>query len=159
VQVLSASSVTGNVSGFTQITILIPADLTSLGNVPLVIQFGDASSQQGITIAIAAPPPPIPPLLPPSHLQAVAIGSMQISLTWDNSNTNATGFQVERKSGTSGQYALLAIVSNTTNYLDNTAAPNTTYTYRMRSHRKEQRAFPTTPMKRVQPPQRHRRQC
>ena len=77
---------------------------------------------------------PIPQLLPPSNLQAVAVSQTQVNLTWSAANTNATRFHIERKSGPTGIYAEIAAVpSTTTSYQDTTVQPSTTYTYRMRS--------------------------
>ena len=74
------------------------------------------------------------PLRPPSNLQAVAVSSTQISLTWSTANTNATRFHIERKTGAAGTYAEIVVVPNSAvSYQDTTVQPATTYTYRMSS--------------------------
>ena len=74
------------------------------------------------------------PLLPPSSLQAAAVGPTQISLTWSVANTNASQFHIERKTGAAGTYAEIVVVPNSaTNYQDTSVQPSTAYTYRMRS--------------------------
>jgi uncharacterized protein (TIGR03437 family) len=220
-----AGSAPGNVNGFAQITVVIPADLQYGGNIPLVIQIGDASSQTEVTVAVTGPPAPVPgtpqtisaspnssgqivltwtpadglatrfhleqqtgadnfvemanvpasvttftdqsvtagvlyqyrvraendygfsaystianctipvaSLVPPSSLQAVAVNQTQINLTWSAANSNASQFQIERKTGAAGVYSMIATPPNTaTSYQDITVVPNSAYTYRMRS--------------------------
>lgn len=225
-QLLYAGSAPGNVNGFAQVNAVIPADLPYGGNLPLVVQIGDASSQAEITVAVLGTPAPLPgtplapsaavnsanqivvnwtpadglatrfhverqagttgtfaevavvpapvstftdpnattgvtylyrvraandygfsgysatvsalipvaPPTPPSGVQAVAVSPTQINLTWSTANTNATNFQIERKTGATGTYTLIATApSTTTTYQDTTVLPNTTYVYRMRS--------------------------
>jgi uncharacterized protein (TIGR03437 family) len=49
--VLYAGGVPGQVAGLLQVNVRIPADTPS-GDVPVVLQVGDGSSQPGITIAV-----------------------------------------------------------------------------------------------------------
>jgi uncharacterized protein (TIGR03437 family) len=56
-KVLYAGATPGQVDGFTQINAYIPPFLTSGGNLALTVQIGSATSQVGITVAAAAPPP------------------------------------------------------------------------------------------------------
>ena len=225
-QLLYAGSAPGNVNGFAQVNAVIPLDLEYGGNLPLVVQIGDASSQAEVTIAVFGPSAPVPgapqtlsavpnssgqivlawttvdtlatrfhlerrsatgdgfveianllsstttfndqnvtagvlyqyriraecdwgysafsavasgtvpvaQLMPPSNVQAVAASQTQINLTWSNANTNATRFQIERKTGAAGVYSMIATVPNTaTSYPDATVVPGTVYSYRMRS--------------------------
>jgi uncharacterized protein (TIGR03437 family) len=84
------------------------------------------------TMASASTPTSL--VAPPSNLQAVALSQTQISLSWSTANTNATSFQIERKTGIAGVYSLLATVPNVaTAYPDTGVAANTTYVYRIRS--------------------------
>src|SRR5262249_22134663 len=77
---------------------------------------------------------PVIQLLPPSSVQAVAVSQIQINLTWNIANANATRFHIERKVSATGTYAEIAAVASTAvNYQDTTVQPNTTYFYRMRS--------------------------
>ena len=77
---------------------------------------------------------PVAQLMPPSNVQAVAASQTQINLTWSNANTNATRFQIERKTGAAGAYSMIATVPSTaTSYQDTIVVPNTVYSYRMRS--------------------------
>jgi titin len=73
----------------------------------------------------------------PSGLTAAAISSSQINLSWQDNATNEDGFQVERKTGPSGTYAVIATIApsavlNVT-HSDMTVAGSTQYFYRIRS--------------------------
>ena len=71
---------------------------------------------------------------PPSNLQSFAMGQTQVNLTWSAANTNATSFQIERKTGAVGNNSLLATVPSTAeSYADLSATANNTYYYRIRS--------------------------
>ena len=66
--------------------------------------------------------------------KAVAASQTQVNLIWSAANTNATSFQIERKTGTAGTYAVLVTLPSTaTAYQDTTVAANTVYVFRMRS--------------------------
>ena len=71
----------------------------------------------------------------PSNLQANTTNGTQVNLSWTNNDPNATGTIIERKTGVNGTYAPIATINSpaTTTYTDNTAAPNTTYYYRVRA--------------------------
>jgi hypothetical protein len=56
----------------------------------------------------------------------------QLTLTWQDNSTNESNFGVERKTGTSGTYAQVALVSaNTTSYVDTSVTHGVTYCYRV----------------------------
>jgi uncharacterized protein (TIGR03437 family) len=77
---------------------------------------------------------PVATLTPPTNFQATAASQTQINLTWNTANTNATKLHIERKTGTAGAYAEIAVFPNTgITYQDTTVQPSTTYAYRMRS--------------------------
>jgi uncharacterized protein (TIGR03437 family) len=224
-QFLYSGSAPGNVNGFAQINVVIPADLPYGGNLPILVQIGSVSSQAELTIAVGGPPALIPSaplnlraginasnqialtwtaadtlalrfhiersvgsglftevavmqspaatfadpsitagvqysyrvraendygfsgysqsasttitvaqLIPPSSVQAVAVSQTQVNLTWNTANTNATSFQIERKTGTAATYtALVTVPSTPTTYQDGSVVANTGYVYRMRS--------------------------
>ncbi|MEO8131595.1 MAG: IPT/TIG domain-containing protein, partial [Bryobacteraceae bacterium] len=60
VQSLYTGSAPGNVNGFAQLNVAIPADLPFGGNLPLGVQIGEAFSQPELTVAVAGPPAPLP---------------------------------------------------------------------------------------------------
>jgi uncharacterized protein (TIGR03437 family) len=225
-RVLYAGSSPGFVNGFAQVNAQIPSDIPYGGNLPIVVQVGDAVSQSELTVAIAGPPAPvpgapkslevtpippnqirvrwtpmddlavrfhverqsggsgpfstiavvttatpvftdfgvtsgspyayrvraeneygysaysnvastqisIPQVAPPTNVQAVAVGQTQVNLSWNPANTNATSFQIERKTGAAGTYSTLALVASTVaTFQDSTVTPSTNYVYRMRS--------------------------
>src|SRR5215467_242307 len=56
----------------------------------------------------------------------------QLTLTWQDNSTNESNFGVERKTGTSGTYAQIALVAaNTTSYVDASVSHGVTYCYRV----------------------------
>lgn len=70
----------------------------------------------------------------PSGLNASAVSSTQINLTWVDNALNETGFKIERKTGAGGTYAQIATVgANVTTYSDTGLAAATVYFYRVRS--------------------------
>jgi transcriptional regulator CtsR len=70
----------------------------------------------------------------PSNLVATAMSSSQINLTWTDNTTNETGFQIERKTGATGIYALIGTAAKNVRSFSNTGlAPNTEYCYRVRA--------------------------
>ena len=71
---------------------------------------------------------------PPANLFATAVSSSQINLTWTDQSNNETGFQIERKTGTGGTYALIVTTAaNATTYSNSGLAEGTTYFYRVRA--------------------------
>ena len=72
--------------------------------------------------------------VPPANLSAASASSSQINLTWTDQSTNETGFQIERKTGVGGTYALIVTTAaNVTTYSDSGLAEETTYFYRVRA--------------------------
>jgi hypothetical protein len=70
----------------------------------------------------------------PSGLVASASTPTQVTVTWQDTATNESGFQVERKGGSEGEFSLIGTAeANVTFYKDNTVAANTIYTYRVRA--------------------------
>ncbi|MFA5859874.1 MAG: fibronectin type III domain-containing protein, partial [Elusimicrobiota bacterium] len=72
---------------------------------------------------------------PPSNFQAIAVSSLQISISWtDNSNTE-TGFKLERSTDMGSIYTLLStLATNTTSYIDQGLDIETTYYYRVKAY-------------------------
>lgn len=71
--------------------------------------------------------------LAPTNLIGQLISASQINLTWTDNSTNETGFKIERKTGTGGYTVIASITSDNTIYIDDSVAPNSTYTYRVYS--------------------------
>lgn len=74
-----------------------------------------------------------PDTIPPSYPQnvtATAVSSTRVNLTWTAStdNVGVTGYQVQRTTGTT---TVTLGTSTTASYTDATAAPHTTYTYKI----------------------------
>jgi hypothetical protein len=83
--------------------------------------------------AITASLPTIPKA--PGNLSATATGTTTVTVTWVDSSNNETGFSLERKTGATGTYAVIAgnIAANTTSYKDTGLTAATVYYYRARS--------------------------
>jgi probable HAF family extracellular repeat protein len=70
----------------------------------------------------------------PTNLTATAISSSQVNLTWNSSlGTASTLFKLERKTGTGGTYAQIAVLRDATTYLDTNLAASTAYYYRVKA--------------------------
>jgi len=68
----------------------------------------------------------------PTSLIASAKSTSQITLNWTDNSTNETGFKIERKTGATGTYALIATVgANLVTYSNTGLTVNTTYYYRI----------------------------
>ncbi|MDZ7268026.1 MAG: discoidin domain-containing protein [candidate division KSB1 bacterium] len=68
----------------------------------------------------------------PSNLTATAVSSSQINLNWTDNSANEDGFKIERKTGASGSYAVIATVgANVTSYANTGLVAGTTYYYRV----------------------------
>jgi Chitobiase/beta-hexosaminidase C-terminal domain/Family of unknown function (DUF6298)/Putative collagen-binding domain of a collagenase len=62
----------------------------------------------------------------------VVAAPAQLTLTWQDNSTNESNFGVQRKTGTSGTYSQIALVSaNTTSYVDTSVTHGVTYCYRV----------------------------
>src|ERR1044071_6007873 len=56
----------------------------------------------------------------------------QLQLSWVDNSSDESGFNIERKTGTTGTYAQIASVgANVTSYTDSTLTSSTTYCYRV----------------------------
>jgi hypothetical protein len=70
----------------------------------------------------------------PAGLLASAASPTQVNLSWQDTSSNESGFQIERRGGSDGSFSSIATVGvNTNRYSDNTALANTLYTYRIRA--------------------------
>ncbi|GAB3975826.1 hypothetical protein GCM10028806_34250 [Spirosoma terrae] len=86
--------------------------------------------------AVYFEPAPVQPTLPaaPSLLSALALSSSVISISWFDSATNETGYELERSlSAVSGFTLLAPLPANTTNYTDTGLTAGTQYCYRVRA--------------------------
>lgn len=62
----------------------------------------------------------------------------QLQLTWTDNSNNEDGFNILRKTGTSGNYTTIASVgANVTNYTDSTVSAGTTYCYEVNAFNSE----------------------
>src|SRR5687768_7927396 len=72
----------------------------------------------------------------PNTLVVTAVGPRQINLTWKDNSTTEQGFAVERTvagTGSSNYQTVATLPANSTSFSDTTAAPGTTYGYRIRA--------------------------
>jgi hypothetical protein len=70
----------------------------------------------------------------PAGLLATAASPTQVNLNWQDTSGNESGFQVERRGGSDGNFSSIATVGpNTNSYADNTVLANTLYSYRVRA--------------------------
>ncbi|MFW5785948.1 MAG: fibronectin type III domain-containing protein [bacterium] len=70
----------------------------------------------------------------PTGLSATAASDSEIELTWSDESGNETGFEIERREGTRGDYSGLTTTSaDVESYTDSDVSANTTYSYRIRA--------------------------
>jgi fibronectin type 3 domain-containing protein len=74
-------------------------------------------------------------LAKPTSATATAVSSSQINLTWVDNSASETGYKIERRTGTTGNYAqIVQVGANVQSYSDtNGLSPNTRYYYRVRA--------------------------
>ncbi|NQU05837.1 MAG: SUMF1/EgtB/PvdO family nonheme iron enzyme [Calditrichaeota bacterium] len=78
------------------------------------------------------PPEEIPDA--PSGLQAEAVSSSQIDLSWDDNSDNEEGFKIERKTGADAWSEIQQVGSNVESYNNLGLEPATTYNYRVAAY-------------------------
>jgi uncharacterized protein (TIGR03437 family) len=130
-QLLYAGSAPGNVNGFAQINVVIPADMQYGGNPPLVVQIGGVPTQTGVTLAVSGPPAPIP--ANPQSLTASVNASGQVVLAWMPADSLATRFHIERQMAGSGFTEIAMLQATATTFTDPNVSAETTYQYRVRA--------------------------
>ena len=87
---------------------------------------GSYSAPESFTVA--GPP------LAPSSLTAGAVSSTQISLGWTDNSKNEAGFKIERKLGSGGAFAQIAVQGANLNFFnDTTVTTAQQYCYRVRA--------------------------
>ncbi len=90
------------------------------------------SGASPFTDEVSARTLPNPPSAP-TGLAVTAVSPTQLNLTWEDTSTNETHFEVERSHG-SGAFTLLASLgAGSTSFADAGRTPNTPYTYRVRA--------------------------
>lgn len=91
-----------------------------------------SSSGYANTVSVTTPTVTLPNA--PSSLKATALTLGRVSLTWKDNANNEDGFQIERRTGSTGSWQLVATVTtNTKSYTDTSTARRTTYSYRVRA--------------------------
>jgi hypothetical protein len=91
----------------------------------------------GIMLLVLEGCPMPQPIVPhaPSNLEAEALSSSEIKLTWTDNSTNEEGFKIERKEEETGSFnQITTVTADTTQYTDSGLSPNTTYYYRVRAY-------------------------
>jgi hypothetical protein len=85
---------------------------------------------QGIflTINVASQEPPVAP----SAVQASSLSPSQVLLTWHDFAHDATGFEIHRRTGQQDFVELATVQHGVSAYLDQTVAPDSLYSYRVR---------------------------
>ena len=93
----------------------------------------DGVSRNGVARLITGiTPGPPPPAIP--ALSAAAVATNQINLTWTYSASDATGFKIERKTGSAGVYAQIAAVASAVRSYNSTGLlAGTQYFYRIKA--------------------------
>ena len=81
------------------------------------------------TLSVGTAPPP------PTNVAANALAARSVQVTWTDNSVAESGFEVQRGTGSPGAnfVALGTAAPNATSYRDDTASPETTYSYRVRA--------------------------
>ena len=79
----------------------------------------------------------------PTNLVAVAASGTQVNLSWTDSASDETGFELERRPSTTSTFSLIATLSsNATSYADSASlTAGTKYYYRIRSFNTSKSAY------------------
>ncbi|MFQ5454664.1 MAG: fibronectin type III domain-containing protein [Nitrospirota bacterium] len=76
----------------------------------------------------------VTPLNPPDNLTASTLSNDQIYLMWTDNSSSETGYEIERKTGVAGTYALVAtLAANVNTYTDSGLNEITGYYYRIKA--------------------------
>jgi titin len=70
----------------------------------------------------------------PSDLEAKAVSSSKVELTWDDNSNNETGFKIERKKSGGSYKQITTVGRNDTNYTNTGLSSDTKYYYRVRAY-------------------------
>jgi uncharacterized protein (TIGR03437 family) len=130
-QVLYAGAAPENVNGFSQINAVVPVDLPSGGNFPLLVQVGNNLSQAGLILVVA--PPLTPSLAAPTNLQATATSPTTGTLTWVNNAPTATAIRLEVRAGLSNIFQDIGAAPSLSSTNVTGLQPNTPYAFRVRA--------------------------
>ncbi len=84
-----------------------------------------------VTVVVLIPPSA------PSNLSAVATGTTEINLSWNDNSNNETGFIVERKTGSENYLLIDTMAANATTLIDIGLNASTIYFYRVYSFNKD----------------------
>jgi hypothetical protein len=127
------SSKGGTYSAWTQVTVNFNS-----GNTTTIQLYGSYNAGEGrfddfALVEGTTTTPTVPAA--PSALTASASGSTAINLSWTDNSTNETGFSLERKTGSTGTWSVIAgtIAANATTFSNSGLTAGTTYYYRIRS--------------------------
>lgn len=70
----------------------------------------------------------------PGSLQATALSLNEVALAWIDNSNDETGFQIQRKTGTSGAWATIgAVGAGVTTFVNSALTAGATYVYRIRA--------------------------
>jgi hypothetical protein len=107
----------------------------------LKLDWSGTITPAGITIRIAGDPKPIDVLDPPDNLQANALNSSQVLLSWNPVGGYILGYSVEID--IDGTFQTLGTTTDTF-YFDTGLLDSTSYTYRVRSYNEQYTSDPST---------------
>ncbi|MFN3648336.1 MAG: fibronectin type III domain-containing protein [Armatimonadota bacterium] len=117
---------------------------------PGVVAFSDTNASSGVTytyrvraigvsgnsgysteVSVSTPNEGAPNA--PGTLQASAVSSTRVNLTWQDLSSDETGFKIERRTASTAYTQIGTAAAGATSYSDTTANAGTTYTYRVRA--------------------------
>src|SRR6185369_12315287 len=124
---------------FTLVT-LVGANVTAWSNTSLVtgttytyrVKAYDGPNESAYSNTATATPLPAPAA--PSGLQATAVTSSRIDLSWTDNSSYEQGFKLERATGGGGFVLVAVLGANVTAYSNTGLVTGTTYTYRVKAY-------------------------
>lgn len=76
----------------------------------------------------------IPTLAAPTNLTIEGLGVFSVDLSWEDNSEAELSFEIWRKTGAGLYDSIQSAPAEATTFVDNTASPSTTYTYKVRAH-------------------------
>jgi hypothetical protein len=105
---------------------LYTAPSSGIGSATVRATAGSMSGTASVSVATAP--------AAPTNLTATAISRTKVNLSWQESTSPVTGFNIQRSSNGGSSWTQIASVGNVRSYSDNSARRNTIYEYRVNAY-------------------------
>ena len=130
------------------------AEIAPPGDYMLFLLNGSGVPSVAPIVRLTTAPAPTPPAAP-SNLNAAAVSSDQINLTWTDNASNELGFRIDRSTDGTSFTEIGTVGPNVVSYADTTVSSATQYWYRVSAYNGRALLLPLSPP----PRRRHHRLC